>query len=75
MIARAFERERAVSGASRALKGFEDCGVEVMKNSLNLIEISESEIKVTGFIFSNFIFSNREDRFILSVTHHSPRLI
>jgi 3',5'-cyclic AMP phosphodiesterase CpdA len=108
-----FERERAVSGARRALKVFEECGVEViltghlhqtyitnsnpcapdpgrsillvqagtaaslrgrgseqMKNSLNLIEISEREIRVTGYIFSN-----REDRFILSVTHLSPRLI
>ncbi|HSE98296.1 MAG TPA: metallophosphoesterase [Blastocatellia bacterium] len=106
-----FERESVVSGASRALDVFEECGVEIiltghlhqtyitsttpesprlkrsilivqagtaatfrgrgseqMKNSLNLIEVSGTEIRVIGYIYST-----EENRFLAGIKHVSPR--
>jgi 3',5'-cyclic AMP phosphodiesterase CpdA len=54
------------AGTAASLRGR---GNEYMKNSLNLIEISEREIRVTGYLYSD-----QENRFIVGVSHLSPRL-
>jgi 3',5'-cyclic AMP phosphodiesterase CpdA len=105
------EHESAAKGAERAMRVFEECGVEVvltghlhqtsvahanlgwprpdrnillvqagtvaslrgrgnerMKNSVNLIEVSTSEIRVTAYIYSE-----SERRFVTGLSHLCPR--